>query len=298
MLDARYIHLVVVIGLLGAPALGVDYAVVLDDPNMLGAGWYAAVTGPDMDHGSAWVSMRDSWQSAGTLQLDSLFSIAHLPAMDDWTWFGVKINRGDNAVGWYTDMYTLPGSDPLLSDDAGGSYQRRIRTMPDGLDNYSEHLPGGLYDEDDWGWRSTDGRAADGVPLRPDGTTSEPIEFWSPPHSGEHAHRPDLGEIQSADYTDLWNNSGWPDSWQGANDATTWNYGQQKIYRMVMYTAWSTAGTSGLDTFRWEMTNGDTYTLHFDAPAGQSAAVVVPTPPAGAIGLALLGGLGLASRRR
>ena len=296
MLITRCIFTAVVIGLLSAPALGVDYVATLDDPNMFGIGWHAAVTGPDMDHGSAWVSMRNEWEFLGTLQISSLFGVAALPPIDDWAWFGIKINRGDNTVGGFLDMYTQPGSDPLLSNDDSG-HQRRIRTMPDVYDNYSEHLPGGMYDEDDWGWRSTDGRDPNGVPLRPDGTTSEPMEFWSPPHSGEAHHRPDLTELQNADYTDLWNNSGWPDGWPDANDATTWNYGLQKVDQINLFGGWSTAGTAGLDTFRWEMFNGDTYTMHFDAPAGVSASRIVPIPSASMMGLGLLGGMGLTSRR-
>ena len=60
-------------------ARGVDRVAILDDPNMFGAGWYTAVSGSDMDNGSAWVATRDEWAFLGTLQMSTLFGVAALP---------------------------------------------------------------------------------------------------------------------------------------------------------------------------------------------------------------------------
>ena len=247
------------------PAKGVDHVVTLTDPDMFGAGWYTPVTALNLENGSAWISQQGPWAFAGELRLDTLFGVSSFPKMDDWSWFGMKMNRGDLSAGNYFSLWTEPGSDPLLADD-GGSYQRQLNTMPDIFDRYSIDQSGGFYDIDDWGWRSSDGLDPSGAPLRPDLTAAEPIEFWSMPHSGEAYHRPDLSEIQSADYTDLWNNSGWDPSWQAVNDGTTWNFGEQKVERLRIFNAQSAAGTAGLDTFKWIMNNGDTFTIHFDSP--------------------------------
>ena len=96
-MELRCAYLAVLMGLLCGPALGVDHVVVLDDPDMFGAGWWTAVSGPDMDNGSAWLLQLGEWQQVGTLNLSSLFGISAMPRIDDWSWFGMKINRGDNA---------------------------------------------------------------------------------------------------------------------------------------------------------------------------------------------------------
>ena len=254
-----------------APAWGIDHVATLTDPDMFGSGWYSATTGLNLENGSGWISQQDPWALAGELRLDTLFGVPSMPKVDDWAWFGMKINRGDQSAGGYFHLFTEPGSDPLLIDD-DASYQRIMTMMPDIYDNYSADRSGGIYEIDDWGWRSTDGRGPDGLPLRPDGTPAEPLEFWSLPHAGEADHRPDLAQIQSADYTDLWDNSGWEESWQGPNDSTTWNYGEQKIRSLRLHNARSSARTAGIDTFKWIMNNGDTYTIHFDAPSAPPAA--------------------------